>query len=192
MERYLASRGLELADDLAGRVLRWSDDLKAFAKLFGPLLPEGALGAMVALFRDIRTDEPRAISCTFLGGEARKLGRLFKGPVGGAAIKLDADEDVLGGLHVGEGIETCLTARQWGLRPCWALGSAGAIGSFPVLDGIECLTLLAEHDENGTNAKAVEACAARWHDAGKEIQIIEPIEAAAKDLNDVVMRRARP
>ena len=56
------------------------------------------------------------------------------GPVGGAAIKLDADEDVLGGLHIGEGIETCMAARMLGLRPAWALGSAGEIAKFPVLE----------------------------------------------------------
>jgi hypothetical protein len=96
---------------------------------------------MLALFRDIRTDEPRAISRTFLDPEGRKLERKFLGPVGGAAIKLDADEDVLGGLHIGEGVETTMTARQVEYRrPAWALGSRGAIAAFPVLSGIECLT----------------------------------------------------
>ena len=35
---------------------------------------------------------------------------MFKGPVGGAAIKLDAAENVLNGLHVREGVETCVAA----------------------------------------------------------------------------------
>ena len=48
--------------------------------------------------------------------EARKIERKFLGPVAGAAIKLDADEDVLGGLHIGEGIETCLAARMLGTQ----------------------------------------------------------------------------
>ena len=61
------------------------------------------------------------------------------------------------GLAIGEGLETAMTARQLGLRPVWALGSAGAIGAFPVLDGVECLTILAEHDE--ANAKATNTCA---------------------------------
>ena len=114
-ERYLTGRGLELGDDLAGEVLRWHPRLRA----------------MVALFRGIRTDRPQALSRTYLDDEGRKLGRKFLGPVGGAAIKLDADENVLGGLHIGEGVETCLAARQLGLRPTWALGSCGAVAAFP-------------------------------------------------------------
>ena len=137
---------------------------------------------MLALFRNIVTDEPQAISRTFLDHEARKRERKFLGPVGGAAIKLDADEDVLGGLHIGEGIETCMTARMLGLRPAWALGSAGAIAAFPVLNGVECLTLLREHDQ--ANRDASDACAARWAAAGREVINIEPL--AGKDLNDTI------
>jgi hypothetical protein len=121
VERYLISRCLTLEEDIAGSALRWNP---------------GAT-AMVGLFRNIATDEPQAVSRTFLDPEGRKLERRFLGPVGGAAIKLDADEDVLGGLHIGEGIETCLAARKLGLRPTWALGSAGAVAGFPVLAGIE-------------------------------------------------------
>jgi hypothetical protein len=73
-----------------------------------------------------------------------------------------------------------MAARHFGLRPTWALGSAGAIASFPVLSGIECLTLLAEYDD--ASARAVEACAARWHSAGREVLINRPI--GGKDLND--------
>jgi putative DNA primase/helicase len=167
-ERYLASRGLELGDDVALEVLRWNPDI----------------GAMVALFRDVRTDEPRAVSRTFLNREGVKIDRRFRGPVGGCAVKLDADEEVLGGLHIGEGIETCMAARMLGLRPTWALGSAGAIAAFPVLSGIEFLTILEEHDD--ASKHAVEACAARWHAAGREVIINEPV--VGKDLNDSLRR----
>jgi putative DNA primase/helicase len=168
-ERYLASRKLTLDADIAADVIRWHADIDA----------------MMALFRDIRTDEPKAISRTFLDREAQKLDRKFLGPVGGCAIKLDPDEDVLAGLHVGEGAETCLAARQLGLRPCWALGSKSAIGAFPALDGIEALTILAEPDAE----KETEACAVRWHAAGREVLIMRAV--GAKDANDV-LRGARP
>jgi len=108
-----------LGEDVAGQVLRWNN----------------RIGAMVALFRNIQTDRPQAISRTFLDAGGRKLRRRFLGPVGGCAIKLD-QANVLGRLHIGEGIETCMTARQLGLRPCWALGSAGAVARFPVLAGV--------------------------------------------------------
>jgi putative DNA primase/helicase len=163
-ELYLAGRGLDLGEDIAGDVLRWHPLTKA----------------MLALFRDIRTDEPRAISRTFINDAALKIGRKFLGPVGGCAVKLDADEEVLAGLHIGEGIETCLAARQLGLRPTWALGSKGAIGTFPVLSGLECLTILAEPDAE----REIDAGAIRWHAAGREVLINRPI--GGKDLNDAV------
>lgn len=112
VETYLTSRCLLLDDDVAGHVLRWNPNAHA----------------MVALFRNIATDEPQAISRTYLDREGRKISRRFIGPVGAAAIKLDTDENVLGGLHIGEGVETCMAARQLGLKPTWGLGSKGAIG----------------------------------------------------------------
>jgi CHC2 zinc finger/Toprim domain len=164
VEAHLKARQVEFGDDVAGEVLRWHP----------------SIGAMVAVFRNIQTNEPQAISRTFLDREGRKLGRKFLGPVGGAAVKLDPDEEVLGGLHIGEGIETCLAARQLGLRPTWALGSKGAIGSFPLLAGIESLTILAEPDAE----KEIEAVAMRWHAAGREVLINRPL--VGKDLNDAL------
>jgi hypothetical protein len=79
------------------------------------------------------------------------------------------DESVTMGLILAEGLETALSARAIGFRPVWAAGSAGAIETFPVLDGVESLTLLTEHDDNGANAKAVEACTRRWQAAGRWI-----------------------
>jgi putative DNA primase/helicase len=162
---YFASRRLEIAD-LASRVIRWNS----------------RIGAMVALFRNIKTGEPQAVSRTFLDAEARKIERKFLGLVGGAAVMLDAFDTVSHGLHVGEGVETCQAGRQLGLRPTWALGSAGAIAGFPVLGGIQTLTILGEHDD--ANARAIQACGARWHDAGREVLVTKPFRG--KDLNDVL------
>jgi putative DNA primase/helicase len=166
---YLASRGLDLGEDLAGEVLRWSPRIRA----------------MVALFRNIENGEPRAVSCTYLNSQAQKIERKFHGPVGGAAVMLDPFDEVLEGLHVAEGVESAMAARQIGLRPCWALGSAGAIRCFPVIPAIESITLLAENDE--ASAAAVETCAARWHTAGREVLICRPL--GGKDLNDSIRRR---
>jgi putative DNA primase/helicase len=165
-ERYLASRGLQLGDEVAGNVLRW----------------HARIGAAVALFRNIETNRPQAVTRIYLDSNGNKVRRAFLGPVGGAAIKLDHDDAVTNGLHIGEGVETCMAARQLGLRPCWALGSAGAIAAFPVLSGVEALTILAENDD--ASAKAVDACAARWHAARREVLINEPI--GGKDLNDAI------
>ena len=156
----------KLDDDLAGDVIRWHP----------------RIGAMVALFRNILTGEPQAVCRTFLDAKARKIGRKFLGPVAGAAIMLDAFDEVLEGLHIGEGVETCMAARQLGLRPCWALGSRRAVAAFPFFGGIECLTLLQENDD--ASERACEACAARWHAAGREVFINQP--TAGKDLNDAI------
>ena len=167
VQAYLKSRVLALDDDVAGSVIRWNP----------------RIGAMIALFRNIQTNEPQAVSRTFLDHEGRKLGRKFLGPVGGAAIKLDADEEVLSVLHIGEGVETCMAARQLGLRPAWARGSSGAIGRFPVLSGVECLTTLLELDAGASDAASAE-CAERWHKAGLEVVTVAP--KTRKDLNDAI------
>jgi putative DNA primase/helicase len=175
VETYLQSRRLELDDAVCGEVLRAARD-------------EYGRAMLVALLRNTITNEPQAISRTYLTPDGRKDiaaapgGRKFLGPVKGAAIKLDADEDVLGGLHIGEGIETCLAARMLGLKPTWALGSTDAIGAFPVLSGIEYLSLLREHD--AANTRGADACADRWLEAGREVFDISPI--AGNDLNDSI------
>ena len=171
-ERYLVSRGLQLADEVAGNVLRW----------------HARIGAAVALFRNVETNRPQAVTRIYLDSDGNKTRRAFLGPVRGAAIKIDADDAVTNGLHIGEGVETCMAAHQLGLRPCWALGSAGAIAAFPVLRGVEALTILAEHDD--ASARAVDACAARWHAAGRGVLINEPI--GGKDLNDAIRATAAP
>ena len=135
---------------------------------------------MVALMRSVTTDEPQAIHRTRLTPKGKKVGRRMLGIAAGAAVKLDADDTVTMGLTIGEGIETCLAARQLGLRPAWALGSAGAVSAFPVLGGVEALTILAENDP--TNRTAVETCAARWHAAGREVIVVEPV--AGSDILD--------
>ena len=143
---------------------------------------------MLGAMRCVLTDELRAIHRTRLDREGRKLGRRMLGPSARCAIKLDTDDAVTGGLVVGEGVETCLAARQLGFAPTWAMGSAGAIGVLPVLPGVEGLTLLAETDDAGANERAVEACAARWHEAERDVVIITPNRG---DMNDA-LREARP
>lgn len=172
--KYLASRGLTLPEDVAGDVIRFHPALNF----------EGSLvGAMVALFRDVASNEPCGIHRTFLDDTGRKLGRKMLGRARSAAIKLDADANVTLGLHLGEGLETCLAARLAGFRPVWALGSAGAIAAFPVLSGIEAITILGEVGDGGANLLASQACAARWIKAGREAFNVLPLIGG--DLNDV-------
>ena len=176
VEVYLRSRGIDLppgADALRYHARTpWRDDDGNV--VFVP--------CMIAAMRAIDGDAVTGIHRTRLTAEGVKVGRRMLGVAAGAAVKIDADDAVTMGLAIGEGTETCLTGRQLGFRPCWAVGSAGAIAVFPVLPGVECLTLLAENDP--TNAKAVETCARRWHAAAREVTIVEP--RIGSDLNDAI------
>lgn len=178
VEVYLRSRGLDLnLFYIIQEVIRyhprcpWRDEAEN-RTVYVP--------AMVAAMRSIETDTITAVHRTRLTPEGAKVDRRMLGIAAGAAVKIDGDDAVTGGLHIGEGIETVLAARQLDFLPAWALASAGAIASFEVLPGIECLTILAENDP--TNAKAVETCARRWHEAGREVVVVQPKRGS--DLND--------
>jgi putative DNA primase/helicase len=135
---------------------------------------------MIAAFRSIASDEITAIQKTRLTPDGQKVGRRTSGVLSGAAIKFDPDDVVLQGLHIGEGAETCMSGRQFGLRPSWALGSKSQIAKFAVLGGVETLTILAEPDAEAE----VRECAQRWHVAGREVLINR--SKIGSDLNDAL------
>jgi hypothetical protein len=148
---------------------------------------------MVALARDILTNEPKAILRTALthdGCKAEVDGRdqLALGTTKGGAIKLTPDEDVTTCLGVGEGLETTLslqTRREFGRSPVWCLLSAGGIEAFLPLPGIEVLWIAVDHDKNGRCQKAARAAARRWQAAGAEVLLVTPTLPGC-DLNDLV------
>jgi hypothetical protein len=68
------------------------------------------------------------------------------------------------------------------------------MASFPVLAGIDCLTLLVDHDLPDKNGKQrgqqdSATCAARWRHAGREVLRLIA-DRPGDDLNDVIMRGA--
>jgi hypothetical protein len=145
---------------------------------------------MLGLFRTIVGDKPVAIHRTALSPDARKIDRMTLGPVGGAAIKLTRHDDVERGLVVGEGVETTVAGMMLGFTPAWALGFAGAIRSFPVLGGVDALTILVDHDEpdcNGRQAghEAAWECSERWMAAGREVRSVVPRRLGI-DMADLV------
>lgn len=182
---YLASRGVSYH----GEALRWH-----------PSCPFGKdrLGCMVALVRNIITNEPQAVHRTAIDGTGKKLshlgsnGRLSFGPVGGGAVKLTDDDAVTTVIAIGEGIETALSIRELpelGNMPVWSLLSAGGITNFPVLPGIESVWIAADNDASGTGQKAARTAAERLNAANVETIILASTQAGA-DLNDKVARRA--
>jgi len=168
---HFRRRGLEVPEHMS-HVLRFSSSLHHEGK---------TTGGLVALMRDIVTWQPCGIHRTFLSPDGVKLGRKMLGRSKGAAIMLDDYPDVVSGLHIGEGIETCLAARQLGYRPVWAVGSAGAIADFPVLAGIEALNVLGENDR--ANLDAARALRDRYEPAGCEVWICKPRDG---DFNDAI------
>ena len=162
-EAYLASRGLVLPSDAPLR--------------FHPSCPRGPerLPALVALMTDPATAEPCGVHRTFLrgdgNGKAEGQAKMMAGNAG--VIRLVPDEDVTLGLGIAEGIETALAVMQrTGWRPVWAATSAGAMRRFPVLPGIEALTIFADTGEAGIGAAT--ECAERWTAAEREARILAP------------------
>ena len=147
------------------------------------------LGCIVGVMTDPVTAKPTgAISRTYLHkglkvGKAKTLGS----PVG--IVRLSAEEDVVEGLCLAEGLETCLGAMAKGFRPCWSTGSAGVMAAFPVLAGVEALTLLADNDASGTGLRAANETAVRWRAAGREAHV--HLREVLGDLNDVLMETRR-
>jgi len=183
---YLSARGIALGE-LPSRiytVLRWH-----------PHCPWGTggvrHGCMVAPWTDATSGEPRAVHRTAITDAGEKVGRKTLGPNAGCVIRLWPDEEVGRGLVIGEGIETTLAAatriqhRGTLLTPAWATGDAGHLEKFPVLPGIEALTVLVDHDENGRGQRATAECARRWTAAGREVTQLIP-RIPGEDFADLV------
>lgn len=168
VETYLACRGLALPPDAPLR--------------FHPSCPREheRLPAMVALLTDASTGEAVGIHRTYLradgAGKAEGKSKMMLG--GAGVVRLVPDEEVTLGLGIAEGIETSLAVMQAGWRPVWSCGSAGGVSRFPVLGGIEHLTVFADPGKAGEKAGAT--CAGRWSEAGREARVF----AAPPDTSD--------
>ena len=162
VELYLNSRALDLTNDilLPSSVIRFCARIGAMRSVDDA--PTILTSQPQAVLRTLSRSRRKSASRMMFDRDGKELGeRLFKGPTGGAAIMLDPVTDA---LVIGEGVETCLTGRQKGMGPSWALGSCGEIKKFPVLDGVRSLTIHRERCKR--NAEASEICAARWIKAG--------------------------
>ena len=183
--QYLMTRALDLADDLAGAALRyhprcpWRNENSGRTE---------RIPALLAAFESIDTDDITAVHRIRLDQPQRwpKADRRMLGLVHRAAVKLDP---VATTLIIGEGVETCMAARQCMATgdleraPVWALGSVGAISFFPVLDGVKRLIILGESGE--ASAQAVRLCGRRWQHAGRRVQVL--YSEIGSDVNDALM-----
>lgn len=176
VERYLNQhRKLDLPASVCGHAVRFYPR--------GPWENERA-PLMLCSLRDLHTNEIVGLHRTRLDPDtACKIGRKMLGRAGGAAIKLTADSEVTMGLALAEGVESGLAGMALGLVPMWATGSVGGIAAFPVLSGIEALTVCAE--TGAASELAVQQVGERWTAAGREVDVVAP--RAGSDLNDALM-----
>jgi putative DNA primase/helicase len=150
------------------------------------------LPCMLALVRGIKTNAPVAVHRTALrlGKRPERIDRKSLGPTAGGAIKISPDHEVHSGLLAGEGIETVLSAsKELHFKPVWSLIDKGNLAKFPILSGMECLTIPVDNDESGTGQRAALECSRRWTDAGREVFRLIPNQGG-EDFNDIVRRRS--
>jgi DNA polymerase len=145
---------------------------------------------LIALRRDVLSDEPTGIHRIALTVDAQRIDRRCLGR--GGVVKLYPKEQR---LIVGEGIETTLAAAtrvsRWGslLQPAWSAVAAGMLGNLPVIGGVERLIILVDHDLNGAGQAAALRCAERWSRAGREVVRLTP-KRPGTDFNDLVLELA--
>ena len=150
------------------------------------LLHRQLLGCIVGVMTDPVTALPTgAISRTYLGTDGKKVAKAKSLGQGGGVIRLSPDDEVLGGLHIAEGIETALTGMaNFSLRPMWATGTTALMAKFPLLGGVECLNVIVDHDRNGAGERAAREVEARWRRAGREVRLLRSDQLG--DLNDII------
>jgi hypothetical protein len=147
------------------------------------------LGCLVGVMSDPISAMPTgAINRTYLRPDLAKIGKAKTLGRPAGVVRLTPDDEVLGGLHLAEGIETGLTAMSWDLRPTWATGSTALMSKFPVLSGVECLNPIVDHDHNGAGERAARKAEARWQTGGREVRLLR--SDAHGDLNDVLKEAA--
>lgn len=135
--------------------------------------------ALIAVITDALTAEPIGWHETRLDAEGRKVNRRMHGRASGGVVRL-YDHEPPFGMAITEGIETALAT---GVEPVWACLSSSIMQGFPVLPGIDCLTVYADHDPAGV--KAANAVGERWHAAGREVILTMPSQPG-KDFADLM------
>ena len=146
---------------------------------------------MIALVEHVEHG-PIGVSRTFLaidGSQKATLDpvRLFRGPVGGGAVRLGT---ICPGdwLVIAEGIETTLSVMQATGLPGWAALSASGIARLILPPEARLVLIAADHDANGVGAAAAHDAARRWLGEGRRVKIVVPPEVGC-DFNDVLAGR---
>lgn len=160
-------------------------DLRCHDQLRHPSGHEGP--AVVALVTSAATGLPLSLHRTWIRPDGKKADvepprlLLKNHRKQGGVIRLWPDEAVTRGLALAEGIETALSVAH-AHKPIWAAIDASNLAAFPVLAGIEHLTIFADADPAGRSA--ADSCADRWA-AHAQVTICDP-DRDRTDFNDLV------
>lgn len=156
---------------------------------YHPRCPRGAerMPAMVAEMRDAVNDKFVGVHRTFLKSDGTGKAevepqRMALGTMAGAVIKVSADTEVCMGLGISEGLEDAIAVLNAGWAPVWSCISAANLGAFPLLPGVEALTVFADADEVGL--KAARRVVSRWQQAGRQARVVLP--RRGKDFDEVL------
>lgn len=144
--------------------------------------------AMVTLITTAAENLPCGIHRTYLdaqghGKSSLEPNKMMLGRSSRAVARLSEEADVLYGVGISEGIESGLSVLSFGWAPVWATLSKIGMSEFPILVGIQSLTIFADNDQPGIDG--AETCGGRWSAAGKEVFINKPAKHGL-DWNDVI------
>ncbi len=182
-ETYFPSRCIAI-DFVPRKVFRFHQNCPRMNAPAGP--------AIVAAMVDPHTGEFSGIHRTFLAADgSHNIDKQMYGPAG--IVCLSDFDCVTDGLNLVEGIETGLSILAAGISPVWAALSKGGIGRFPVLAGVESLTIWCDHDvkkrpHDKTCQELSENCCERWQAGGAETTMRIP-KFQKQDFNDLWMKR---
>jgi hypothetical protein len=162
--------------------------------------PSGHVGpCLIGLVTDAESCEPISLHRTWIqpdGSKAQvaKPRLLLAKHRSAGVVRIWGDAEVTIGLTLGEGLESCLSAALDGLKPTWACLSARNLARFPVLPGLEGLTILIDHDKinpvtgkrAGTEAalELINRYIRAAFDPGGDIRVIWPPQEG-QDANDL-------
>jgi putative DNA primase/helicase len=174
VETYLRSRGLHVSSPSA---------IRFHAGLTHP--SGGAWPAMVALVTRGVDGAPFAIHRTFLSRDGSSKApieppKMMLGLCRGGVVRLAEAGEV---LLVGEGIETCLSARQVTGHPAWAALSTSGLRTLDLPRDARDVIVLADGDEPGE--AAAQDCARRWKREGRRVRIARPPQGM--NFNDMLL-----
>ncbi len=160
-------------------------DLRFHASLWCPEV-KAELPALVARVTTVIANKAIGIHRIWIrAGESKAVKKMRLGgselPV---CIRLWPDEDISIGLGIAEGVESALAAASM-FTPMWSTIDAGQMAKFPLLPGVESLTIFADYDKAGY--PAAKAAWLRYLQAGVNANFLRS-PRVGEDVNDMVLR----